>query len=102
MSATSILKLSRERYAEEVEDNLLQMVDSYFYHKYFMVGVKPERDRINHAMIFHRILCPQNCKMVNLIEKKINGQLREKTIKKQTKKENYCDFELPTVGEINW
>lgn len=77
MNTQSILELSIDRYAEEVEENLLQMSDAYFYHKHFMLGAKPERDRVRHAMLFHNILCPDNCHLKDYLQSKIEGRLED-------------------------
>ena len=87
MSSTqSILELSRERYADENEDTLLQMSDAYFYSKYYMVGKKTDSDRIQHTLLFHRILNNCECPIVNFIENKLHGKLEECTGKKSAKK----------------
>ena len=108
MSSTqSILELSRERYADENEDTLLQMSDAYFYSKYYMVGKKTDSDRIQHTLLFHRILNNCECPIVNFIENKLHGKLEEKGIDTKNKKisklrEEYKEECDKCIGQINW
>jgi len=78
MSTQSILEQSKQRYFNETDENLLRLNTSYFAHKNFLLGESPDRDKIKHYMLFHRILCTNNCEITNYIQDKIEGKLEEK------------------------
>jgi len=57
MSAFSLDKLTRHKYIQEFEDNILYNFDNYFYHKNFRVGggIKDEKE-LKHNIIFYKLL----------------------------------------------
>lgn len=85
MSTQSLNTITRERYRQEAEESLLRMSDAYFYKKKFMLGEGVDRDKLNFTMQNHRFLCTEDCKMINLIQDKIEGKLQEIGKKKTTK-----------------
>ena len=101
MSTQNLSELSRERYAEETEEKLLQMADAYFYQKHFLLGKTPDRDRIRHAMIFSNILCRQHCEILNYIQDKITGKLEFCGKKPKSKKLNSLINQCETELEIS-
>lgn len=73
MSTQSIGTITRERYLQEAEESLLQMSDSYFYDKKFLLGKGVDRDMLNFTMQSHRYLCTDYCKFINFIQSNIEG-----------------------------
>src|SRR3990170_6811230 len=85
MSTESLRTVTRERYLQEAEESLLIMSDAYFYKKKFLLGEGVDRDKLNFTMQNHRFLCTEDCKMINLIQDKIEGKLEEVCKKPATK-----------------
>lgn len=75
MATQSILELSRERYLQESEERLLQLSDAYFYKKKFLLGEGVDRDELRFTMQSHKMLCTEDCEMINFIKNKIAGKL---------------------------
>lgn len=76
MSSYSLQILNSEKYSQEFEENILYSFDSYIYKKHFRVGegIKDENE-LRHNLIFSRIMCEDNCEIVNYIQYKIMGNL---------------------------
>lgn len=85
MSTQSINTITRERYQQEAEESLLRMSDLYYYKSKFLIGEGVDRDRLNFTMQNHRYLCTEECKMINLIQDKIEGKLEDINKKPTTK-----------------
>lgn len=84
MSAYSLQILDREKYLNEFEENIIYSFDKYVYKKNFRVGKGIEdKKELKHDLIFHRILCTDNCEMIDYIQCAIEGELekRGKTFK---------------------
>jgi len=77
MSAQNILYLNREVYLEKAEKNLLQMSDAYFFDKHFKIGEGVNEDKMSFYYKMHRLLCTDDCEMIEFIQDKIEGKLEE-------------------------
>lgn len=85
MSTQSILELNRQTLLEEYEEQLLYYGDAFYVNQKFLVGEEVEMDRVQHVMNFHRLLCTDNCEMVEFIKAKIEGEVG-------CSKEKLCDL----------
>ncbi len=84
MSTYSLNILDREKYLEEFEENIVYSFDRYLYQKNFRIGNGIEdKKELKHNLIFHRLLCTENCEMIEYIQCAIEGELekRGKTFK---------------------
>jgi hypothetical protein len=84
MSGYSLQILDREKYFNEFDENIIYSFDKYVYQKNFRVGKGIEdKKELAHDLIFSRILCTDNCEMINYIQCAIEGELekRGKTFK---------------------
>lgn len=110
MSNYSLEILNREKYLEEFEDIILYNFDNYFMREHFKVGVGIEDiEELEHSMLFQKILCTDNCTILNYVRDKIEGKL-EKKVKRRKKlgeliqtvqKENDCS-EDEVINSIFW
>jgi len=74
MSAFSLDKLTRHKYIQEFEDNILYNFDNYFYHKNFRVGggIKDEKE-LKHNIIFYKLLNIDVCQNIDYIKAHLEG-----------------------------
>jgi len=75
MSTQSILEMNKDSLHNEYEENLLYCADAFYVQDKFMVGKGVSLDEISHIMNFHRLMCTDNCEMVEYINNKIIGEL---------------------------
>lgn len=75
MSTQSIFELSRERYLEDRERQMLKMSDSYFLKTNFLLGEREDRDKQTFIMQSYRYLCTDICEMTKFIQDKLEGKL---------------------------
>lgn len=84
MSNYSLGILNREKYLEEFEDLILYNFDNFFMREHFKVGDGIEdNEELEHALLFHRILCTDNCTILNYVRDKIEGKLEHKSKRKK-------------------
>ncbi|HSE99899.1 MAG TPA: hypothetical protein VLA48_03300 [Nitrososphaeraceae archaeon] len=81
----SILDLNRETYLEKAEKNLLQMSDAYFFDKHFKIGEGVNEDKMSFYYQMHRLLCTDDCEMIEFIQDKIEGKLEDCGVKRKPK-----------------
>lgn len=93
MSTQNIETLSRERYFQEAEENLLRMSDAYFYKKKFFIGAGVNKDERDFYMQNHRYLCTEDCSMIKYIQKKIEGRLEQCGHKCRPKQSLQCTLD---------
>lgn len=86
MSTQSINELSQNRYAIENQKSMFALSDAYFYKEYYMLGEGASFDKMYHSLLFNRILCEDNCEIVDYIKEKICGKLDEFGCTKSRKK----------------
>lgn len=80
MSNYSLEILNREIYLEEFEDLIIYNFDNYFMREHFKVGKGIEdTEELEHALLFQRILCTDNCTILNYVKDKIEGKLEKNT-----------------------
>ena len=80
MSTQSIFELSRERYLEDRERQMLKMSDSYFLKTNFLLGEREDRDKQTFIMQSYRYLCTDVCEMTKFIQNKLEGKMEEAPI----------------------
>lgn len=90
MGAFSLNTLDREKYFEEFEDKILHDYENWIMQTRFKVGqgVKNEME-LEHNLLFHRILCTDNCEIIDYVKDKLNGKLEDcgKKIKNKSLRE---------------
>lgn len=112
MSSYSLDILDSKKYHREFEENILYSFDQYIYKRNFRLGegIKNE-DELKHNLIFYRILCEDNCEIVNYIQDKIEGKLDKKIKRKKRRKlsetvklcaEQECCSEEEVIPKIFW
>lgn len=85
MSAQSILTESIENHQYEFDRKLLDAGDKFTMHKRFMVGTGINIDRMMHIKSFHKLLCTDNCELIDFINKKIKGEIKDCDMKGKLK-----------------
>ena len=87
MSTYSLNILDSEKYQKEFEDNIIYSFEQYIYKEHFRLGNGIENeDELKHNLILSRILCEDNCEIVNYIQDKLEGKLEISPKKKKRKK----------------
>jgi hypothetical protein len=106
MSSYSLNILNSEKYSREVEEVIIYSFDDYIYKEHFRVGqgIK-DVSELKHSLIMKRILCSDNCDIINYIQDKIEGKL-ENCVKNKKKKItntlfNFCQQESCGIDEID-
>lgn len=89
MSSQSIRLQSQQRIQQEVEENLFYDFENYFLNKNFKIGGVADRAEANHNYYLYKLLCTDNCEIVNYIQDKIDGKLECKNKPKKKKLSNY-------------
>jgi hypothetical protein len=67
----SILIKNQENYFNEFQNKLLEYSNTYYINSHFLVGNKINRDKLNHIIIFNRLLGSTSCTMIDFIKIKI-------------------------------
>ena len=76
MSQYSLEILNSEKYVEDFEEIILYNFDHYFMQEHFKVGKGIEENgELEHALLFHRILCTDNCTIIEYVKDKLSGKL---------------------------
>ena len=113
MSNYSLEILNKDTYVKEFEDLILYNFDNYFMQKHFKVGRGIEdNEELEHAILFHRVLCTDNCTILNYVKDKIEGKLDKKInhrkrnkklseLIKASQKENDCSQE-EVINIMKW
>lgn len=101
MSSYSLQILNSEKYSQEFEENILYSFDNYIYKKHFRVGegIKDEKE-LKHNLIFSRILCEDNCEIINYIQDKIMGKLEDCTKNKKNISQTLIKFSKCNSSKI--
>lgn len=87
MSTYSLDILDSEKYQKEFEDNIIYSFEQYIYKEHFRLGNGIENeDELKHNLILSRLLCEDNCEIVNYIQDKLEGKLEIPPKKKKRKK----------------
>lgn len=77
MSTYSLEILDAEKYQKEFEENIIYSFEQYIYKEHFRLGNGIENeDELKHNLILSRILCEDNCEIVNYIQDKLEGKLK--------------------------
>lgn len=86
MSTQSIIKKSKERYYEEFDKKAQCNADHYFMYNNFRIG---EDMNYMEALFYNKLkklMCTDNCELVDWIKKKLEGKLEECGVKKTKEK----------------
>ena len=85
MSTQSIELNYKEKHIEEATEILIYNFEQYFYEKYFKLGGGADIHEMTYYRHLKKILCIDECEIVNYISDKLRGELIEeegKEIKK--------------------
>lgn len=114
MSTQSIYIKNLNYYQYEFENRLLKSVDDLKIYNRFMIGEKPNKDKIFFIKMFNKILCADNCELINFIGDKIKNKTPDceknnlrisDVFKEYQKNRKHCgipDIIEECVGEIQW
>ena len=89
--AQSILVKNIDNYKEDFDKKLLDLGENFLIHKRFMIGEKMDYSKMLFVKSFHKLLCTDNCEIINFIDKKIKGKLKECNVKYKKK---------PTISDL--
>ena len=81
MGEQSILIKKLENYQEEFDEKLLKLGDNYTLKRRFMIGEGVDYERMMHTKTFYKLLCTDNCELIDWIDKKIKGKLKDCKVK---------------------
>lgn len=91
MSTQSILIQNLSSLQEKFDNKLLEMGHNYSLNRRFMIGEEVNPDEIMFVKSFHKLLCTDNCELIDYIDKKIKGKLAECGVKVKKK---------PTISDL--
>ena len=91
MSTQSILKNNLESQQRYFESKLLDLGKNFIIHKRFMIGKPVDYNEMMFTKTFYKLLCTDNCELIDWIDKKIKGKLKEEHYKKHKK---------PTISDL--
>lgn len=77
MSTQSIVINNLENKQDYFERRLLDLGDNLMMNKRFMIGEAVDRGEINFVKSFYKLLCTNNCELIDYVNKKIRGKLQE-------------------------
>ena len=87
MSTYSLNILDSKKYQKEIEESIIYSFEQYIYKEHFRLGNGIENENeLKHNLILSRILCEDNCEIVNYIQDKLEGKLEIPPKKKKRKK----------------
>lgn len=87
MSTYSLNILDSKKYQKEFQENIIYSFEQYIYKEHFRLGNGiGNEDELKHNLILSRILCEDNCEIVNYIQDKLEGKLELSPKKKKRKK----------------
>ena len=91
MSTQSILVKNLDNYQDSFDNKLRRIGEDFIIHKRFMIGEKMDFNKMMFTKSFHKLLCTDNCELIDWVDKKIKGKLKEKGVKHKSK---------PTVSDL--
>lgn len=91
MSTQSVLVKNLESYQEIFDNRLFKIADSYQIYRRFMIGQKMNFSEMMFVKSFHNLLCTDNCELIEWVNKKIKGKLKECGVKHKKK---------PTISDL--
>lgn len=107
MSTNSILTYDQETLRQKYSDKIDYLARNYVYDRNFRIGEGVDEREVEHALLMERILCTDNCEIINYVADIISGELENCGIKPRDKKlktlkeccdksPNACDFDKCT------
>lgn len=92
MSTQSIIKKSKERYYEEFDKKAQCNANDYYMYKHFRIG----HDMNDIEALFYnklrKLMCTDNCELIDWVKKKLEGKLEECGVKKKSKERTLQDL----------
>lgn len=89
--AQSILVKNISNSQQDFDNKILSLGNNFTIYKRFMIGEKMDYDKMMFVKSFHKLLCTNNCEIINFIDKKIKGKLKECGVKHKKK---------PTISDL--
>ena len=77
MSTQSINLNYKKKHIEEATEILIYNFEQYFYEKYFKLGGGADIHEMTYYRHLKKILCIDDCEIVNYIQDKLDGNLGE-------------------------
>lgn len=91
MSTQSIIDNNIEYQKEYFEKRNLDLGQNFLIYKRFMIGKPVDFNEMMFVKTFHKLLCTDNCELIDWIDKKIKGKLNKIGIKINKK---------PTISDL--
>lgn len=82
MSSTQILFQNIDNYSQQFEDRLIKQANALWLEYNYLVKSDLDSAEVAHNLVYDRMLCTQNCTLINYINKKIAGKLEKKCKKR--------------------
>jgi|TARA_R110000782_G_scaffold267592_1_gene363176 hypothetical protein len=77
MSSQSISLNYKSKHVQDTREILIYNFEQYFYEKHFKLGKGADLEEMNYYRELKKILCNDNCEIVNYINSKLNGELQQ-------------------------